>query len=96
MEELKLVLAAITTLGEAGREAFLWWLLADKVLPFVAIAGIALLVFVLVKRAMDVDGLDKFAQSLRAAMKIGSDGRLDTYDREQMLRWVKAKREKED
>lgn len=31
MEELKLILATFAQLGETGKEAFIWWLLIDKI-----------------------------------------------------------------
>lgn len=31
MKELELILAAVASLGEAGKEAFIWWLIIDKV-----------------------------------------------------------------
>ncbi len=94
MIELKAVLDALTALGESSREAFLWWLIADKVFPFVALLVVALLVFALVRRAMAVEGLDKFTIRLAREMRIAnSDGPLDTYDRENMLRWIKDRRE---
>ena len=32
-EELQLIASTITTLGAAGKTAFIWWLVADKLLP---------------------------------------------------------------
>lgn len=34
IEEIKLITDTITTLGVQGKEAFIWWLLLNKVLPF--------------------------------------------------------------
>jgi hypothetical protein len=33
IDELKLILDTVSKLGEAGKEAFVWWLVADKALP---------------------------------------------------------------
>lgn len=40
--ELQLVLEAISKLGEAGKEAFIWWLVMDKAVPALAWSGVAL------------------------------------------------------
>lgn len=39
-EQLKMILDAMRSLGEGGSEAFIWWLLADKVFPYMAGASI--------------------------------------------------------
>lgn len=36
IEELKLVLEAVGGLAQGGKEAFIWWLVAEKVIPVVA------------------------------------------------------------
>lgn len=58
-EELKMLLDALTSMGSAGKEAFIWWLVADKVLPvmlgtLIAILG-AIILLRLIKRAWDHD-----------------------------------------
>lgn len=43
-EQMKMVLDALTSLGEGAREAFFWWLFFDKALPVIGwlvFAGIA-------------------------------------------------------
>lgn len=42
MEELRLILQTLTALGESGKEAFMWWLIADKVIP--AILGMTAII----------------------------------------------------
>ena len=38
--ELKLVLDAVAQLAAGGKEAFLWWLVLDKVMPWVGGLGL--------------------------------------------------------
>lgn len=58
-EELKMILDALASMGAAGKDAFIWWLVADKVLPvavlfFVACLGCWILM-TLIRRAWDQD-----------------------------------------
>ena len=44
MKELELILAAVANLGAAGKEAFIWWLIIDKVVVgmFILTAAISI------------------------------------------------------
>ena len=37
MKELEMILAAVAQLGDASKEAFIWWLMMDKGLSFIAL-----------------------------------------------------------
>lgn len=54
MEELKLILAALAQLGDAGKEAFIWWLVFDKGLMFAGLM-VGLAVFAYAVRRMTRD-----------------------------------------
>lgn len=52
MKELELILAAVANLGAAGKEAFIWWLVIDKVVTGAMILVAALAVPYMLLRFM--------------------------------------------
>lgn len=52
MKELEMILKAVAQLGEAGKEAFIWWLVIDKGLTFIAVITIATFVFIAMRYAI--------------------------------------------
>ena len=87
MEELKLVLEALTTLGAAGKEAFIWWLVFDKLIPatvaLVAIVLCANAVFRLISAMSDNQGA-----RLRDLMGVGSSGPMIKSEWKEMAEWI--------
>jgi len=53
IEQLKLVLETVQQLGAQGKEAFIWWVVLDKVLPvlgwLITFAGLMTVVFWLIR-----------------------------------------------
>ena len=35
IEQLKLILTTVSSMGDSGREMFIWWLMASKIIPLV-------------------------------------------------------------
>ena len=86
MQELQLMLAALTQLGEAGKEAFIWWLIFDKLIPgiIVLIVLLSLLWFILI-----IIRLTTLAAKLRDAMNVGSPGPVTENESREMLKWIR-------
>jgi hypothetical protein len=78
-EELKIVMETLSQMGEVGKEAFIWWLIFDKLLYvlswLISFAGIvwvvnrALTSFVFAERAM---------RELRDHLGLGSGALIDS------------------
>ena len=86
MEQLKLIMETLTTMGEAGKDAFIWWLVLDKLIPVIAwllvFSGFLLLVFY-ITRVLSV--FERFKE-LRDVLDIGSPGAMTTYEAEHTIR----------
>ena len=73
MEELKLILEALASLGAAGKEAFIWWLVVAKIVqPAMILAGVIAVTWIIVK------AVGKFNDEHAA---------LDTIAKELGMRW---------
>ena len=96
MKELELILAAVTQLGEAGKEAFIWYLLLDKGLPFLGwISTIISVVYVLAYMTRAESKKNNAIirlQALRDKMQIGYCGELTTNEYNEMLSWVEQRK----
>lgn len=70
IEELKLVLQTVAQLGETGKEAFVYWLFLDKLVPYIAwpavIAGIAFTAYRIATRLTASKYLDPRSRLERA------------------------------
>ena len=95
MKELELILAAVTQLGEAGKEAFIWYLLLDKGLLFLGwISTVISVVYILaymtqaeIKKHRATTQL----QALRDKMQVGCVGEITTNEYNEMLSWVEQR-----
>lgn len=85
MKELEMILAAVAQLGEAGKEAFIWWLFFDKGLTFIGWITTVLIASFVVKRI--VQGMS-LGPSLRDAMGVGSPGPVSESEARQMFKWI--------
>ena len=95
MKELELILAAITQLGEAGKEAFIWYLLLDKGLTFLGfISCFSILGYVITYVARIVNTTDgqQELERLRDLMGVGSMGGLTKQEYRDMLSWVEQRK----
>lgn len=75
IEQLKLVVEAISQLGIQGKEAFIWWLLFDKMLP--VICWLTTLVFVgvcIFKLVRLLHGNEGKLMDIRDMLEVGSPG----------------------
>jgi len=94
MKELEMILQAIAQLGDAGKEAFIWWLVMDKGLGFLAwIISIGVIAFVIL-RGVRLASNNGDLTALRDAMGVGYPGHLTEEEIREMHRWVRARREK--
>lgn len=97
MKELEMILAAVAQLGEAGKEAFIWWLVIDKGLSFVSMMTFFVLAFYTAKVAINNLGSTGRMKQLRDALGIGCRGFLTDSEAdavvEEVLR-LKAKERK--
>ena len=91
MKELELIIQAITQLGEAGKEAFIWWLFVDKGITSLLIATALFLAYKLVIRLIRAFA-DAPIERLRDEMGVGSPGPLFRSEYEQMIHWIREKR----
>jgi hypothetical protein len=80
IEELKLVLETIATLGAQGKEAFIWWVVLDKIPFFVLWAAFIGLLFFITKSVKKYNSDEQFLTSLRDILGYG-DGYLSTSER---------------
>lgn len=92
MNELQLVLNAMTTLGAAGKEAFIWWLVMEKGLAFICgMSVIALGVFITVSVRNSYSD-SKRLQTLRDIMHVGAIGHITDSEFREMVEWVTKRR----
>ena len=93
MKELEMILQAISQLGASGKEAFIWWLIADKGLPFLlgmfcVISGFYVAIKII--RALSCEGE---IIELRDSMGIGYAGMsIRQSDLKKMREWVEARK----
>ena len=91
MKDLELIIQAITQLGEAGKEAFIWWLFVDKGITSLLIATALFLAYKLVIRLIRAFA-DAPIERLRDEMGVGSPGPLVRSEYEQMIHWIRERR----
>lgn len=78
MTELELILQTVSQLGEAGKEAFLWWLIMDKVVPGVLFGGFVIFVVIYGLRfARTVMGDSTTLKTLRKRLELDHQYRFD-------------------
>ncbi len=90
MKELEMILAAITNLGAAGKEAFIWWLVFDKL-----IAGLLWVIpaLAIAYAAIRITAINCLGAQLRDAMGVGAPGGLTRDEEREMFAWIRAKRD---
>lgn len=76
MKELEMILAAVAQLGEAGKEAFIWWLVMDKGLSFVAAIALISSIVLVAKAALAARGHTNDLKRIRNTLGIGCAGYL--------------------
>jgi hypothetical protein len=76
IEQLKLILETLRTMGEAGKDAFIWWILLDKALPVLAWLLTFCGLIWLVLRIVGAISSDSHMARLRDDLGVGRPGEL--------------------
>ena len=88
-EQLKMILETLRTMGAAGHDAFVWWLLLDKALPVLAwlltFCGLVWLAWCLIQRV----GVNGAGEQVRDALGVGSPGPMLPSEARETLRRVR-------
>lgn len=93
-EQLKMILETLRTMGAAGQDAFVWWLLLDKALPIAAwlvtFAGLLWLALHLIQRI----GVGGVGEQVRDLLGVGSPGPMTGGEARETMRRVREMVEK--
>lgn len=93
MEELKLILQTMSSLGGEAKEAFIWWLVFDKLVPAVCfLTGLLAALWITLKIVM-VCSYERELQLIRDAMGVGSRGPVVLEELRAMEAWIRERRE---
>lgn len=92
MEELKLIMDAITTLGEAGKEAFIWWMIMDKGVLLICWMTFFSLIFYLIKTISTSCKSESRLEQLRNQMHIGGGKGVNSNEYAHMIKWIEARK----
>lgn len=78
MEELKQILITLSTMGELGKDMFIWWLVMDKLVYVISWLITLTLLMVGVKYILDTvtfwESNEKTLREIRDMLKVGSAG----------------------
>jgi hypothetical protein len=75
IEQLKMVIELIQQLGVQGKEAFIWWLVLDKVLPVLGwLLTLVAFGYTALKIIGLVSGKEAQLRSIRDALGVGCSG----------------------
>jgi len=89
IEQLKMVIELIQQLGVQGKEAFIWWLVLDKVLPVLAwLLTLVTVGFTVIKVIRMVSGEEDRLRSIRDALRVGSSGCFTDYEYREIMRKI--------
>jgi hypothetical protein len=89
MEELKLIIQLLSTLGEQGKEAFIWWLFMDKALPFIAIVFALTCVVFIARNFIHNYKLAAMIQEIAGKMNIYTSYESDDAIYLRITQWIK-------
>lgn len=92
MKELELIIQAVSQLGEAGKEAFIWWLIVDKGLTFIGWMIAIVFIYKGVIMAINVANSDVTGVRIRDAMGIGTGPYVDSDEYKQMIKWIEERK----
>jgi hypothetical protein len=86
IEQLKLILETLATMGESGKDAFIWWLVLDKVLPvfgwIVTFSGFIFIALRVINMSSNLQKLEE----LRDALGVGSYGSITNWEIDETLK----------
>ncbi len=94
MKELEMILAAVAQLGEAGKEAFIWWLVMDKGLGFLGLVSVMGIIAAVILRGIKHFSCEEILKCLRDEMGVGSYGWLAPREVKEMFNWVREHKDK--
>lgn len=84
MEELKVIMEAVAQLGEAGKEAFIWWLIIDKALHTLAVVTIFVTISVCFYKAVrHVNNSDSIVSAM--CIEAGIPGHCNATEKQRLL-----------
>ena len=92
MKELELILQAVTQLGDAGKEAFIWWLVLDKLFGTLCILTIVGAFVFLGLKVIGIYTSEKQLEQLRSEMGISNYGSVVPSEFREMLNWIRARK----
>ena len=93
-DQLKMILDTLQTMGVAGHDAFIWWLVMDKGLPVLGwLLTFSGLVW-LAKHGIRCIGANSLGEQVRDTLGVGSDGPVTRGEAIETLRRVKEMVEK--
>lgn len=92
MEELKLILEAVAQLGAQGKEAFIWWLVLEKGLNFVAIMSAIIGTCLIAKHIIRCLTYEQTLRDALGSMGIYSGWNISNYDLRRMFDWIESKK----
>jgi hypothetical protein len=92
IEQLKLILDTLSKMGEAGQDAFIWYMILDKALPMVTwlitFAAIIWLANRGLRAVLSACESDKFAKELRRLLLPETYGEMTPHERSRILKIV--------
>lgn len=88
MKELEMILAAVAQLGEAGKEAFIWWLVMDKGGAILIFLALFALIYWCVRHLINHWSADAELRRVRDALNIGGPGFLTRDEIEEIHRHI--------
>lgn len=83
IEELKLILEAVSQLGAQGKEAFIWWLILETVPSFLIWSGIVGAIYYVIstmRRSALFGATEEFFKDTRDILGIGCGGYLTQHE----------------
>lgn len=90
IEQLKLVVEAISQLGIQGKEAFIWWLLFDKLLPVICwLTSLVIVGVGILKLVRIFSGNEQKLEALRDMLEVGSPGILTEEEFDSIVRKIR-------
>ena len=89
MKELELILSTISQLGVAGKEAFIWWLVFDKLIPGLVWLATVLIFSYVIRQIVSICSV---GAKLRDAMGVGRKGALIEDEVRDMFKWISDRR----
>jgi hypothetical protein len=95
-ETLKQIIDLLATLGVQGKEAFVWYLMVDKVLPALLWFGVAVGLFFVAQqiiRACNND--DKKLREIRDTLRVGAPGFYSEEEHRAVVRRIRELLEQE-